>query len=122
LTIKSDSPLFITVTSGTVLVSVVVVHLRKRVVPVIFTLSEIVAEAIKVLTSRIFQEGTRNTLFVGVSVVYCLVTTAVVFPIPAIISVVYDFSLSQLYPIKFTFLSVQSPAFHEVDWIAKAKV
>lgn len=70
------------------LVSVREEPLRKRVVPVIFTFTLIVAVHISVLTSNTFHEGTRNTLFVGVSKVVCLVTSAVVFHIHCMISVV----------------------------------
>lgn len=59
--------------------------------------------------------GSVKLLFVGVFIVERLLSVNVVLHSPVIISVEYDFAISQLFHTSFIFLAVQSPVDHDVE-------
>ena len=59
--------------------------------------------------------GRVKLLFVGVFIVDLLLRVNVVLHSPVIISVEYDFAISQLFPTSLIFLAVPSPVDHEVE-------
>ncbi len=59
--------------------------------------------------------GSVKLLFVGVFIVERLLSVNVVLHSPVIISVEYDFAISQLFHTSLIFLAVPSPVDHEVE-------